>query len=108
MLADESQPGALREIAFQQRPGVHIPERARALAAQFVYELRELLQPFAQDIVIIGVAGIAGDEARIGESLSATGDCYLLLGVAASPDPSGALCGWTLLPAGVTEQLESW
>src|ERR1039458_9475086 len=31
VLADEPQPGALRQIAFEQRPGVHIPQRARAL-----------------------------------------------------------------------------
>ncbi len=27
VLADEAKAGALREVAFQQRPGVHIPER---------------------------------------------------------------------------------
>jgi hypothetical protein len=26
VFADEAQPGALREVAFQQRSGVHIPQ----------------------------------------------------------------------------------
>ena len=32
VLADEAETGALREVAFQQRAGVHIPERARSPA----------------------------------------------------------------------------
>ena len=43
MLADEPQPGALRQLALKQRPSVHVPQRARALAAQLVHELRKLL-----------------------------------------------------------------
>ena len=30
VLADKAESGALREIAFQNRPGVHIPKRARS------------------------------------------------------------------------------
>ena len=65
MLADESQPRPLRQIAFEQRPRIHIPQRTRVCAAQSVHECRELLQSLAQDIVVINVARIARDESGL-------------------------------------------
>ncbi len=63
VLADEAQAGALGEVAFEQRAGVHVPQRAGSRAAELVDEFREGLEFFAEDVVVIGETGVAGDEA---------------------------------------------
>src|ERR1035437_7251771 len=73
MLADEPQPGALRQLALKQRPSVHVPQRARALVTQFVPELRKLLQTLAQDIMVITVTRVAGDETGSRDGIAVTG-----------------------------------
>ena len=63
VFADEAQPGALGEIPFEQRAGIDIPERASARAAELDCTVGQRLQPLAQDIVVVGVTGVAGDKA---------------------------------------------
>ena len=60
--ADETESGALRQVAFEQRAGIHIPERARARAAESVHKAGQLPEAPAHDLVVIGVTGVAGDE----------------------------------------------
>ena len=63
VLADKANAGALRQIAFQQRPGVHIPKRTRVRAAKLVDELRQTFQSFAEHVVVVGKLRIAGNKA---------------------------------------------
>jgi hypothetical protein len=63
VFADEAQPGALGEVPFEQGAGIDIPERASARAAELDCTVGQRLQSFAQDIVVVGVTGVAGDEA---------------------------------------------
>ena len=43
VFADKAQAGALGEIAFEHRAGVHIPKRARVCAAEFIHEWRSTI-----------------------------------------------------------------
>jgi len=44
VFADETETGPLGEVAFQQRAGVHIPERSCSLAAEFMHKRGERLR----------------------------------------------------------------
>ena len=61
VFADEPESGTLGKIAFQHRPGVHVPQRPCFRAAQLIHELCQFLQSFAEHVVVIGEAGVAGD-----------------------------------------------
>ena len=61
MFADETQSSPLRQIPLQQRPRVHVPQRARPAAAQFGDMRRQNLEPRANHLVIIGKARVTGD-----------------------------------------------
>ena len=61
VFADEAETGALGEIAFEQRPGVDIPQGARVFAGELVDEVGQLLQAFGEDIVVILETGITGN-----------------------------------------------
>ena len=63
VLADKAESGALGEVAFQQRPGVHIPQRAGSGAAKLIHECGQLFQPFAEHVVVIGELRVTRDEA---------------------------------------------
>src|SRR5262249_33419909 len=60
VFADEPHAGSLRQVAFENWAGVHIPQRACAGIAQLVDELRERCQPLAQHVMVLGVARITG------------------------------------------------
>src|SRR5207248_1615187 len=61
VLADESQPRPLRQIALQQRAGVDVPKRTRVTSSQLVDKGRKRSQPLANDFVVVGETGVAGD-----------------------------------------------
>src|SRR5206468_8300805 len=67
VLADEAQSGPLRQVPFEHWPGVHVPERARARTAEVVDEGGQLLERCGEDVVIVGEAGVAGDDATSSE-----------------------------------------
>ena len=62
VLADESESGAFGQVAFQQRTGIDIPQRARAFAAKLVHKAGQLFQSFTEHVVVIGEAGVTGDD----------------------------------------------
>ncbi len=63
VFADEPESGALGKIAFQHRPGVHVPQRPRFRAAELIHELGQRLQAFAKHVMVIGELGVAGNGA---------------------------------------------
>jgi hypothetical protein len=59
--ADETKAGALGKVAFENRPCVHVPERARAFAAELVNGLGQLFQTVSEYVVIVRKAGVSSD-----------------------------------------------
>src|SRR5262249_9783431 len=64
VLADEPDPGALGQVAFEQRPGVDIPQRTGRLL-QPAHEFRERLQPVANHIVVVLEPGIGCNDSLV-------------------------------------------
>ncbi len=62
MFADETQARAFSQVAFEQRAGIDVPERPGALSSQPIHEFSELFQPLAENVMIIVIAGVAGDD----------------------------------------------
>ena len=65
MLSDEADAGTLGEIAFENRAGVHIPEGAGIRTAEIVNECGERLEFVGQNVVVVGITGVAGDFAGL-------------------------------------------
>jgi hypothetical protein len=63
VFADETQARPLREVPFQQRPGVYIPKRPCSLAAEFIHKRGERFQFLADDFVVINKARVTGNQA---------------------------------------------
>ena len=73
MLAHETQTRALGQVTLQQRPGIDIPERARAGWAEGIDEARQFSQRFFEDIMVIRVPGVARDDSGRARLLSPGG-----------------------------------
>jgi len=73
VFANESQSGALGQVAFEHRTSIHIPQRMGAFTAQFVDKQGERLKPFAKHFMIITAPRVAGDKAEKPPSPVTTG-----------------------------------
>ena len=62
VLSDKADARALGQIALQDGPGVNIPQRALRHAGLGVEELREGSQGFFEQIVVVGMLRVAGDD----------------------------------------------
>ena len=67
VFADEAEAGALGEVAFEDGAGIDVPEGAGAGSAEVVEVGGELAEGGGEEVVVVGVAGVAGDCA--GEAL---------------------------------------
>ena len=65
MFANKSQTGALREIAFQHRSGIDIPQGARPFPAELIHEGGQEFQTLTEGIVVIDEASVTGNETSI-------------------------------------------
>ena len=63
VFADKANAGALGQVAFQERPGIRVPEGTSARAAELANVIRQNFETFANNIVIIREAGVTRDEA---------------------------------------------
>ena len=63
MLADETKAGPLRQIAFEEWSGIHIPKGLRVLASESIDEFGKEFEAFADDVVVIVESGVTGDGA---------------------------------------------
>src|SRR5437879_13150089 len=69
MFAEKTESGTLRQVAFEQWTGIHVPERTRARVARPVHKFSQWFEALAKHLVVVGIAGIAGD--KTGELRSA-------------------------------------
>jgi len=59
--SDETDAGALGEVPFEDGTGVDIPEGSVGRGGGGVEPCREFSEPGREDVVVIGMAGVAGD-----------------------------------------------
>ena len=81
MFADEAEAGALGEVAFEDGAGVDVGEGVVLGAGELEEVIGELPEGLGKGVVVVLIAGVAGDEAGGG---ACGGRGFGLVGVACS------------------------